>query len=197
MTAITYDTELEAPTGAHVHLDGGMMFWAGLSYGGASFLQYLVLSGRIELPNPGLVGLVWPIASAVFVLMGLVFKVGSDPVALRTAPVRRFRAIWTSLILGAFVVVTALMIMAGKFGLGVNAPFLVSPVAMCVYGIGWRLAAVMSGQKALNLLSIGAFGCVVALALLAGTPQQSLLYAIGLTVFAIIPGLWLLMRRPA
>ncbi len=180
-----------------VAMDGGMMFWAGLSFGTASFVQYLVLSGHIALIHPAMMGLLWMGATVAFVLFGFVLKVGSDRLLLQQPAVRRFRSVWGSLILGAFVVIAALMIMMAKFGLGANAAFVVSPITLSVYGIGWRVAALMTGKRWPNLLSLGCFAGAVALACLAGRPEQSLAYTAALIVFTILPGLSLLLRQNA
>lgn len=192
--ATTFDTEDRLPS--RVTIDGGMQFWAGLSYGAASLINYLTLTGHIHLPPP-MIGMVWMGASAVFVVFGVVLKLGTPRALLADPAFRRFRAIWGSLILGAAFLVAALIIMMVKFGLPADTAFVVSPIALSVYGIGWRVAAVMSGQRWANLLSIGSFVCALCLATLAGSPNQSLVYSLGLVVFAIVPGLVLLLRRPA
>ena len=176
-------------------LDGGMLFWAGLSFGTASFAQYLVLSGKVHLANPAMTGLIWMGATAAFVLFGVVFKIGSDPLVLQQPATQRFRAVWSSLILGAAIVIAALMIMMVKFQVAANAAFIVSPIALSIYGIGWRVAALMSGRRWPNLLSLGSFAGALCLALLAGRPEQLLLYTACLAIFAVIPGLLLLLRQ--
>lgn len=197
MSAITFTAD-ETHAASHssgVVIDGGMQLWAGLAYGSASFVNYLVLSGVVHLPHPGMIGMVWMAATAAFVLFGVILKVGTDRVLLKDPGFRRFRATWGSLILGAAFLVGALIIMMMKFGQGANIPFITAPIAMVVYGIGWRLAAVMSGRKWPNLLSVGSFLCAVYLATLAGTPQQSLVYTLCLVVFAVLPGVALLLRK--
>jgi hypothetical protein len=190
--SLTTDTPLE--TAQPATMEGGMMFWAGSSFGTASFVQYLILSGHIVLPHPALMGLIWMAAAFVFVLFAFVFKVGSDRLMLQQPAVRRFRAVWGTLILGAAVVIAALMIMMVKFGAGANTSFIISPIALSVYGIGWRVSGVMTGKAWAKWLSWGAFAGVIGLALLAGHSEQSLAYTAALIVFAILPGLSLLLR---
>ncbi len=179
-----------------VAMDGSLQFWAGLSYGSASLVQYLVLSGRLHLPHPAMIGLVWMVASVAFILFGVILRVGSDHLLRQDPAVRRFRAVWGSLILGAAVVIIALIIMMVKFGQGASSNAVVSPIAMAAYGIGWRVAAVLSGKRWPNLLSLGCFATAIGLASLAGTAEQSLVYTVSLVIFAIVPGLFL-MRQPA
>lgn len=192
LTADTPHTSSQA-----MEMDGGMMFWAGLSYGAASFVQYLLLSGHIALIHPAMMGLVWMGATAAFVLFGFVLKVGSDRLLLQHPAVMRFRSVWGSLIIGAGILVAALIIMMVKFGAGANASFVISPVMLSVYGIGWRVAALMSGKRWPNLLSLGCFAGAIGLALLAGQPEQSLAYTIALIIFAVMPGLAMLLRQNA
>ena len=87
--------------------------------------------------------------------------------------------------------------LAQSFGAAANASFIISPVALSVYGVGWRVAGVMTGKSWPKWLSLGAFGAAIGLALLAGHPEQSLAYTAALIVFAILPGLSLLLRQPA
>lgn len=180
-----------------VIIDGSMPFWAGLSFGSASFVNYLVLSGTVHLPHPGMIGLVWMAATAAFVLFGVILKVGVDPITKAHPGFCRYRAVWGSLILGAVFLVGAIIAMLFQFGVGDKAPFISSPITLCIYGIGWRLAAVMSGRKWPNLLAIGAFACAVCTAVLAGTPQQYLVHTLCIAVFAVLPGAALLLRKPA
>ena len=177
-------------------IDGSVQFWAGLCYGSASLVNYLVLSGVIHLPHPAMIGMVWMAATAAFILFGLVLKVGVDRTLLQDPGFRRFRALWGSLILGAMFLVGSVIIILSRFDMAQQASFIVSPIALCIYGIGWRMAAVMSGRKWPNLLCVGCFLCAPYLASLAGTPQQSLVYSLCLVVLAILPGLYLLLRRP-
>jgi len=182
-------------TAAPIALDGGMQFWAGLSYGTASLVQYLILSGRLTLPHPAMIGLVWMAASVAFIAFGVVLKVGSDSLLLNDAGHRQFRAVWVSLILGAFVIIAALGIMLHRLDPALNLSMLTAPITLSVYGIGWRAAAIMTGKSWPRWLSFGAFAGAVALAFLAGTPEQSLGYSLCLLVFAVIPGGMLLLRR--
>lgn len=177
-------------------LDGGMMLWAGLSFGTASFVQYLTQTDIIHLPSPALTGVIWMAAMAVFVLGGVVFKLGSSRAHLDHPAVRRFRSIWLSLILGGMVVTAALIVVLIRAKAGAVSAFVSAPVMTCVYGAGWRIAGVMSGRKIFGYLSLGSFAAAIGLACLAGTAGQSLAYAATLLCFAVVPGA-LLMRSQA
>lgn len=195
MSAATYTLSSETTEPSGVALDGGMQFWAGLSYGSASLVNYLVLSGRLQLPHPAMIGLVWMAASVAFVLFGVVLKVGSDPMLRADPGHRRFRAIWLSLILGAGAVIAALAIVLSKLTPGFNISLLTAPITLSVYAVGWRVAGIMTGQRWPRLLSLGCFAGAIGLAWLAGQAEQSLVYTLCLVVFAVIPGLLLMLRR--
>ncbi|MGZ3304703.1 MAG: hypothetical protein ACXU8U_02480 [Asticcacaulis sp.] len=196
MSVFSADADLADTEITGFALDGGMMLWAGLSFGTASFLQYLTLTGRLHLPNPAWTGLIWMGAVAVFIMGGVVFKLGSDRKRLSHPSVQRFRAIWLSLIFGGFVVTAALIAVMVRSHLGSAAAFVSAPVMTAVYGVGWRIAGVMSGRKIFIYLSLASFAAAIGLGALAGTAEQSLAYASALVVFAIIPGA-LLMRPNA
>ncbi len=193
MTAVAYDESLVASKPA-LPIDGGMQFWSGLSFGSASLVNWLVLSGQLTI-SPAFIGMAYMAATCVFLTMGVAFKVGTDRAMLQDAGYRRFRAVWGSLIIGAMFVIGALAIMLTRLHMAADIAFVISPVALCVYGIGWRVAAVMSGQRWPNFLSLGSFVAALYLATLAGTPQQSLAYTLCLITLAVIPGLLLLLRR--
>lgn len=194
LSARAYIEEPASENTGHIAMDGGLMFWAGLSFGTASFVQYLILSGILTLPNPAMMGLLWMGATVAFILFGVTLKIGIDPLRLRDPAFRRFRAFWGSLILGGAIVIGALMIIMVKFHVGPASAFIVSPIAISVYGIGWRVAAIMTGKRWANFLALGAFASAPLLASLAGSPAQSLTYTACLLIFAVVPGLYLMMR---
>jgi len=195
-TASYVQTDFTEADASAVTLDGGMMLWAGLSFGTASLVQYLALANVIRLPNPAMTGLIWMAAMVVFVVGGIVLKIGSKRSHLDHPAVKRFRSIWLSLILGALVVTAALIVVLIKAHLGATAAFISAPIMTSVYGVGWRIAGVMSGKKLFNILSLGGFAAAIGLAALAGTPEQSLGYAAALVCLAVLPGA-MLMRRQA
>lgn len=188
-------TDFDNAQSAAVTLDGGMMLWAGLSFGTASLVQYLTLANLIHLPNPAIAGLVWMVAMVVFVVGGIVLKIGSKRSHLDHPAVKRFRSIWLSLILGALVVTAALVVVLVKAHLGATAAFISAPIMTSVYGVGWRIAGVMSGNKMFTILSLGSFAAAIGLAALAGMPEQSLGYAAALVCFAVLPGAVLMTRQ--
>lgn len=194
--SVTYaQTDFEASQSPAVTLDGGMMLWAGASFGGASLVQYLTLTNIIHLPNPAMAGLVWMVAMVVFVTGGLVLKIGSKKSHLDHPAVKRFRSIWLSLILGALIVTAALVVVLVKAHLGATAAFISAPIMTSVYGVGWRIAGVMSGNKMFNILSLGSFAAAIGLAMLSGMPEQSLGYAAALVCFAVVPGAVLMTKQ--
>ncbi len=195
MSATYAQTDFDASPSSAVTLDGGMMLWAGASFGGASLVQYLTLTNIIHLPNPAMAGLVWMVAMVVFVTGGLVLKIGSKKSHLDHPAVKRFRSIWLSLILGALVVTAALVVVLVKAHLGATAAFISAPIMTSVYGVGWRIAGVMSGNKMFNILSLGSFAAAIGLAALSGMPEQSLGYTAALVCFAVLPGAVLMTKQ--
>ena len=93
--AVFADNQI-GPSSPTIRIDGGMQFWAGLSYGSASLANYLVLSGRLHI-SPAFIGMAWLVATAVFVLFGVVLKVGTDRNLLNDPGFKTFRAMWAAL----------------------------------------------------------------------------------------------------
>jgi hypothetical protein len=93
------------------------------------------------------------------------------------------------------VVTAALVVVLVKAHLGATAAFIAAPIMTSVYGVGWRIAGVMSGAKVFNILSLGGFAAAIGLAGLAGQPEQSLGYAAALVCLAVVPGAVLMARQ--
>jgi hypothetical protein len=173
-------------------IDGVPMFWAGLIFGSANLVQYMVKTGDLSLTGPQ-IGMMWMGAMAIFVVAAFVLKLGVNKDFAKRDEVKRFRAIWGSLLLGIFLAVIAAMMVLGKFQQFTLMPFMIAPIGLMLYAAGWRIAAIMSRNGAFNILAIASVAAGFALAFSAGQVWQPMAYALCLFVLAMVPG-FVLMR---
>jgi hypothetical protein len=197
MTAsVTADFTTPAPdSGAAPRLkviDGVPMFWAGLVYGGANLVQYMVRTGDLKLSGPQL-GMMWMGATALFIAAAFVFKLGVNKAFAQRPEVRRFRAIWGSLLIGIALAVIAAMTVLGKYQQFALMPFMIAPIGLMLYAAGWRIAAIMSRNATFNILAVASVAAGFGLAFSAGQVWQPMAYALCLFALAMTPG-FILMR---
>lgn len=173
------------------------MFWAGLVFGSMNVVQFAIRSGYAQIPGPAQ-GMMWMGAVATFVMAAFVLKIGSSA-ALRAQPeVKAFRKRWGLLILSGAGLIAVIMSVLGYLRLYDLMPVVPAPVALIVYAIGWRMAAVMSRQPVFNGLSLAsliAAAGLAAVAVYAGATWLALGYALVLFALAAAPGLVLILNN--
>jgi len=177
-------------------VDGAPMFWAGLIFGSMNLAQFAIRAGYAQIPGQ-MLGLMWMGAMGTFIMAAFGLRLGSDA-TLRDHPgVKRFRAVWGGLILGGGAVIAIVMSLLGYLRLYELMPLVPAPLALIVYAIGWRVAAVMSRRRIFNLLSLAALAAaagMAALAVYAGATWLALGYALVLFALAAVPGLILILN---
>lgn len=191
--ALSIDTPVRP---ASAPIDGSPMFWAGLIFGSMNVVQFAIRSGYAQIPGP-MIGLMWMGALFTFIMAAFVLKIGSSA-ALRAQPeVRAFRKQWGRLILGGAALIGVVMGVLGYLKLYALMPVVPAPLALIIYAIGWRMAAVSSGRAGFNGLSVAAIVAaagLVAVAVYAGPAWQALAYALVLFTLAAAPGLALILN---
>lgn len=180
-----------AEDGSRSVVNGGVLFWAGLVFGLASVAQYGVEAGIVLQGNPWYPLAIWLTAGVVF---GLTFFLPMNRLRAPAHPASKaVNSVWAAIGLA----IAALGICMTAAGVRVQSvetmTALIAPTILILYGIGWWVAAVMSGQGWLKLVCAGCFVAAPAVAFLATLPEQMLAYAGCLVLFAIVPGL-ILMR---
>lgn len=192
-TALSIDTPVRP---ASATIDGSPMFWAGLIFGSMNIVQFAIRSGYAQTPGP-VIGLMWMGALFTFIMAAFVLKIGSSA-AFRAQPeVRAFRKQWGLLILGGGLLIGVVMGVLGYLKLYALMPVVPAPLALIVYAVGWRMAAVSSGRAGFNGLSVAALAAAAGLtvvAVYAGPAWQALAYALVLFILAAAPGLALILN---
>lgn len=188
---LDYIKSLAEAGGAGPLKNGASLFWAGLLYGAASIGQYAQIEGW--LPRTLVVSMViWFGASIVFGV--LAFTSGLD--RWRNNPSTTSRASGSAWSAVGFAIVAFLLCVAFVSSRVANfsaVTFVIAPVILLMYGMGWWVSATMSSQKWLKWIAFGCFASAPLLGLMAGMPEELLAYTACLFLFATVPG-YILMR---
>lgn len=172
--------------------NGANLFWAGLLYGAAAVAQYAVIKGYLPQSLWVTAG-IWVGASLVYAVI-IAAKIGGMRQCAEGPASRASHSAWSGVALGLLSFFSAMIIMAnlvpGEFN---TMSFLLAPVVLVLYGVGWWISAVASGTRWLRLVAFGCFGGAPTLCIMVGRPEQLLAYAVALVLFAMIPG-YVLMR---
>ena len=170
--------------------NGAILFWAGILYAGASVAEYGVAINI--LPQNTLFQMaIWFGASLLFAILAAVFSCRGCGV--RSTSAKAYDSAWTAVGMGIGFLILSVFLVARQVQDVQPITFLIAPVVLVLYGMGWWVSAMMSGQGWLKAISFGCFIGAPVMALLAGRPEQLLAYAVALILFATIPG-FILMR---
>ena len=175
--------------------NGATLFWAGLLYGLASIGQYAQIEGW--LPRSPVVGpILWLGASVIFAIVAFVCGRGRNRIA-GPASDRAVNAVWSAVGIGIILFIVCVAIVANLTASAQAISYLMAPVVLLMYGMGWFVSGQMSGAGWLKLVSLGCFLGAPALAFLGNRPEQMLAYALCLFLFAAVPGLVLMRAEKA
>ncbi|MGZ3304702.1 MAG: hypothetical protein ACXU8U_02475 [Asticcacaulis sp.] len=168
--------------------NGTTLVWAGIVYAAASVAQYAVVSGYLP-QNAAISLMIWGGASLAFAVLAMVFRTGRSETADTSPSCRANAAAWNGIGLGIIGFILSLVVIANVLHEFAVVSYLVAPVVLLMYGIGWWVGAAVSGVKWVRLVAFGCFAAAPLITLLAGHPEQLLAYAASLILFATLPGL--------
>jgi K+-sensing histidine kinase KdpD len=187
---IDYMKSLAEDGGRGPMKNGAVLFWAGLLYGGASLAEYGVAINI--LPQTTLFQMtIWFGASLLFAIIATFSGLRNR--RARNASAKAYDSAWSAVGIGIGFLILSTFLVARQVQDVQAVTFMIAPVILVMYGMGWWVSAMMSGQGWLKAISFGCFIGAPIMALLAGRPEQLLAYAVALVLFAAIPGL-ILMR---
>lgn len=186
-----------ADDGANRPLLGGVVLVAaGLIFGAASIVEWMMSAGIVNLPEVGHLYL-WGTAGVLFALalIVLIRRQNSRPGAMSSSN-RAFANAWMGVGLAIFALSVSITILIYKSGSGL--PALIFPsLIFALYGTGWAVSAAMSAQKWLWAPAFGGWIAAPLVALFAGSAEMWLVYAAGIVLLALVPGAMLMRREPA
>jgi preprotein translocase subunit SecG len=172
--------------------NGAILFWAGLLYAGASVAEYGVAINVLPQTTAVQMG-IWFGASLLFAILATLSSRGRAKSC--NASSRAYNSAWSAVGIGIGVLIVSLFLLARQVQDVQAVTYMIAPVILVLYGMGWWVSAMMSGQGWLKAVSIGCFIGAPVMALMAGRPEQLLAYAGALILFATVPGL-IIMRAP-
>jgi len=175
--------------------NGATLFWAGLLYGLASVAQYAMIMGW--LPKSSAVSVtIWFGASILFGILAFILCFGRMRVKGSVGN-RASASAWSAVGIGIVAFIACVAIIANIYQTFEPMSYLMAPVILLLYGMGWWVSALVSGMNWLKLVSLGCFAAAPAISFLAGQPIQMLAYAGCLFLFAMVPGLVLMRAEKA
>jgi len=170
--------------------NGSVLFWAGLLYAAASVAEYGVAID--VLPQTTLMQMcIWFGASAIFTAIAILLlcrKSGRHNISSVG-----YNSAWSGVGIGIGVLMLSVFLLARQIGDVRAVTFMIAPVVLVLYGMGWWVSAKISELGWLKLVSAGCFLAAPIMALMAGRPEQLLAYAAALVLFAAVPG-FVIMR---
>jgi hypothetical protein len=165
---------------------GPYLVAGGAWFAAASLLQWPVIRDVLGL-DAGQAVLAWLLAAAGFAVH-LTVLLRRDRGRAENTSNRAVNAVWSGIgwCIFAFWVGAAIMSYRKGDAFLMNA---ISLHVLAVYGVGWTVAAVMTGRGWMQFNAAMALLTVPVLGALVGTGQEYLAYAIALVLTAIVPGL--------
>ena len=177
-------------------LGGGVSLAAGLVFGMASVVHWLIIRDILRLPSWALM-VVWVAAGIAF---GLVFamlirRVNGQPGA-NSAINKATGSAWSAV---GFAIFTMFVALGGMAYATKNAQlFNVFPVMiLALYGAAWTVAADLTRRSWIRIVALGSFAAAILMGFLATSPYLMLAYAAALILLAAVPGLILMRQEPS
>lgn len=177
-------------------LGGSILVAAGLIFGAASIAHWAVVAGVLVV-TPWVFPGIWFGALVLFLVALTVLnrRIRRRPGA--NSPGNKASGVaWASVGWTIFAIGVSLMIIAVRTGS--EAVMLVFPsLILGLYGMGWSVAAAMSGKRWIWLTAIGAYAATLLVAWFAAEPTVYLAYAGALVLLAALPGFVLMRQEPS
>lgn len=171
--------------------NGASLVWAGFIYAAAALAQYAVTLGYLPRTVWASV-VIWLGASIVFAVAAYYCRFNRREGVEQSAGSRANAAAWSGVGIGIMFFILCLIVIANVMKDFAAVSFLIAPVVLLMYGVGWWVGAGVSGVKWVRLIAFGCFAAAPAITLMAGHAEQLLAYAACLVLFAALPGLALM-----
>lgn len=177
-------------------LGGGVTAAAGLIFGAASIIHWLIQTGVLRLSSWFFL-INWVAAGCVFgVVCTLIIRRSNRRPGASSAVNRAVGSAWSAVGFAIFVIFLGLFAVAWTTkAYMVFATFPV--VILALYGSAWSVAADMTHRVWIRVVALASFAGAVLMGLMATSPHQMLAYAGALLLLALVPGLILLRQEPS
>jgi hypothetical protein len=170
--------------------NGAYLVAAGTVYAAAAIAQYLAIEGL--LPRTIWMSiLIWGGATVVFTALSFMFRFNRNA-AHKSVGGRAAAAIWSGIGIAIMVFILCLIVIANVLKDFAAVSFLIAPVVLILYGIGWWVGGAISGKAWVKWVAFGSFLTAPLVTLMAGRPEQLLAYAACLVLFTSVPGVFIM-----
>ena len=166
--------------------NGASLVTAGLVYAAAAVAQYLAII-RVLPCTPWMSALIWIGATVVFAALSFMFRFNRYT-ANKSVGGRAAAAIWSGVGIAIMFFILCTIVIANVLKDFYAASFIIAPVILILYGVGWWIGGAMSGQGWVKWVAFGSFLAAPLITLMAGRPEQLLAYAVCLVLFTTVPG---------
>jgi hypothetical protein len=179
-------------------LGGWVLIAAGTIYGTATLFGWAV-AARLLPFEPQWQGYGWLVATVLFIFALFVLnartlsQVASGKVVV--GPVSRLVSVaWKSVGFGIFTLILSISIAAWRV-MDTKVLLIITPVVFSLYGMAWMVSQAVSGIRWMQWASYGCFLTALVVCFTADTIWSYPLVALGLFLFAVLPGIALVRRR--
>ncbi len=171
--------------------NGASLVTAGLVYALAAVAQYLAVKGLLP-QTAWMSALIWIGATVVFAALSFIFRFNRYS-AHKSVGARASAATWSGVGIAIMFFILCLIVIANVLKDFAAVSFLIAPVVLILYGVGWWVGGAVSGKAWVKWVAFGSFLGAPLITLMAGRPEQLLVYALCLVVFTTVPGV-IIMR---
>lgn len=177
-------------------LGGGILIAAGLIFGLASAVHWLIDAEVLALPPTAYAFLWLGAMAAFFACLFLLIGRNKGRPGAGSLVNQAVGAGWMGVGLGIFVMSLSIAVVSWRVDSALLTLIFPSLI-FALYGSGWAVSATMSKARWQWWLAIGAWIGAPAIAALVGTQWIWLAYSAGLMLLALVPGLILVRQEPA
>ena len=188
---LAYIRQLAEQGGVGPMRNGASLVAAGLVYAVAAIAQYLAIKGFLP-QTAWMSAVIWFGATIVFAAVSLAFGFNRHS-GQKTMGGRAAAAIWSAVGIAIMFFILCLIVIANVLKDFSAVSFLIAPVVLIFYGVGWWIGGAIGGQGWVKLVAVGSFAAAPLITLMAGRAEQLLAYAVCLILFTTVPGV-VLMR---
>ncbi|MBX3479804.1 MAG: hypothetical protein KF842_05350 [Caulobacter sp.] len=177
-------------------LGGGVTAAAGLIFGLASVMHWLIQTGVVQVSSWALL-INWVVSGCIFgVVCAVIVRRSSRLPGASSTVNRAVNSAWSAVGFSIFVIFLGLFAVAwATKAYQVFATFPV--VILALYGAAWSVAADLTQKGWIRVVALASFAGAVLMGVMATSPHQMLAYAAALLLLAFVPGVILLRQEPS
>lgn len=167
---------------------GKALFWAGVCFGLAAIGQYVFMLKIFNVNMGVAIAIDWVSAGVIYGLLMAALNPKSIQISEISSTNRAARAAWIAIAFAILIYTLCAFIISTISQNIVLLPYTLAPFVLVLYGIGWLISSYMSGKSWLKMIGFGCFLGAIFVSFFVNKPEQLIVYAICLLLFAVLPG---------